>query len=155
MYALLDLYEMHTSFFYKAIDGISDDDAHNRLNTRANHIAWLAGSLVHERYELANELGIDEKQTNNELFADHKGIRDGIRYPSLTVYKNDWQHISPLLKNSLENITDDRLEKPFEMPGESMNFYDLISFLTYREANCIGQVALWRRLLGYEAMKYQ
>jgi len=41
------------------------------------------------------------------------------------------------------------------MPGETMNFYDLISFLTYREANCIGQIALWRRILGYEAMKYQ
>ena len=87
MYALLDLYKMHTNFFFKAIDGISNDDAHNRLNTKANHIAWLAGSLVHERYQLANELGIDEKQTASELFADHKGIRDGIQYPSLTVYK--------------------------------------------------------------------
>ncbi len=155
MYALLDLYDMHTGFFFKAVDGISDDDAHNRLNTRANHIAWLAGSLVHERYELANESGIDEKQTDNGLFADHKGIRDGIQYPPLAVYKNDWQHISPILKDALENITDERLDKPFEMPGETMNFYDLVSFLTYREANCIGQIALWRRLLGYEAMKYQ
>ncbi len=155
MYAILDLYDMHTGFFSKVIEGISDDDAHNRLNTKANHIAWLTGSLVHERYELANELGIDLKQTNNELFADHKGIRDGIQYPTLAIYKNDWQQISPLLKEGLENITEEQLEKPFEMPGETMNFYDLISFLTYREANCIGQIALWRRILGYEAMKYQ
>jgi hypothetical protein len=40
------------------------------------------------------------------------------------------------------------------MPGESMTHFDLIAFIIYREANCIGQIALWRRLLGYEAMKY-
>jgi hypothetical protein len=40
------------------------------------------------------------------------------------------------------------------MPGDSMRFYELVSFMTYREANCIGQIALWRRLLGYDAMKY-
>jgi hypothetical protein len=35
-----------------------------------------------------------------------------------------------------------------------MSFYELVSFMIYREANCIGQVALWRRLLGYAALNY-
>lgn len=155
MYSLVVLYDLHSNYFSKAIDGISDDDAHNRLNTKANHIAWLAGSLVHERYELANQLGIDQKHRSNEFFKDHKGIQDGVRYPSLSTYSKDWEEISPLLRNAYLNLSDERLEKTFEMmPGNSMRFYDLLIFMTYREANCIGQIALWRRLLGYEAISY-
>lgn len=156
MHSIIVLYDMHTSFFSKAIDGISDGDAHNRLNTKANHIAWLTGSLVEERYELAKELGVAQDETALELFKNHKGIQDGVRYPALASFKKDWETISPLLRNELVNVTDERLDEPFEMPGETMkmSFYDLVSFMTYREANCIGQIALWRRLLGYEALKY-
>ncbi|MBC7888408.1 MAG: DinB family protein [Ferruginibacter sp.] len=155
MYSLLVLYDMHTGFFAKALDGISDEDAHNRLNTKANHIAWLTGSLVHERFEIANELGIEQLPSANELFKDHKGIQDGVQYPSLASFKKDWESISPLLRAALFNASDEWLDKKFEMmPGMTMRFYDLLSFMTYREANCIGQIALWRRLLGYEGLKY-
>jgi hypothetical protein len=156
MYSFITLYDMHTSFLARAIDGIPDEDAHNRLNTKANHIAWLTGSLVQERYGLANELDIKQHQSAYELFKDHKGIQDGVRYPSLASFKKDWENISPLLRDALLNLTDERLDKPFEMmPGHNISFYELIAFMTYREANCIGQIALWRRLLGYDAMKYQ
>ncbi len=154
MLSLIVLYDMHTNYFARVIEDIKDDDAHNRLETKANHVAWLTGSLVHERYEIGKELGIEEKQNTGELFHDYRGIKSGTRYPSLAEYKSDWEKISPLLRNALVNVTDERLDQPFEMPGETMSFYDLLSFMTYREANCIGQIALWRRLLGYEAMNY-
>jgi hypothetical protein len=35
-----------------------------------------------------------------------------------------------------------------------MSLYELITFSIYREANIIGQIALWRRLLGYPGMRY-
>jgi len=155
MYSLLFLYDMHTGFFGKVIDGISDEDANNRLNTKANHMSWLTGSLVQERYELGKLFGIDQKQAADEMFKDHKGIQDTVTYPSLTEFKKDWELITPLLRNALEHVTDEKLDSLFEMmPGEKMTHFDLIAFIIYREANCIGQLALWRRLLGYEAMKY-
>ena len=155
MLSLVALYDMHTSFFPKAITSIRDEDAHNRLNTKANHVAWLTGSLVHERFAMANQFGIGLKQSADELFKDHKGIQDGVTYPSLASYQEDWDKISPLLREAYVNITDEQLDKPFEMmPGETMSFYELVSFMIYREANCIGQVALWRRLLGYAALNY-
>jgi len=161
MYALIFLYDMHTKFFANVIDGISDKDAHNRLNTKANHIAWLTGSLVHERFELAKVFGVKpensykENPKSNEFFKDHKGIQDNIEYPTLAEYKKDWETISPVLRKTLVNAGDELLDSLFEMPGEVMTNFDLIAFMIYREANCIGQIALWRRLLGYEAMKYQ
>jgi hypothetical protein len=155
MYSLIVLYDMHTDYFSRVIEGISDKDAHNRLDTKANHIAWLTGSLVQERFELLKGLGITKTQQANELFKDHKGIQDNTTYPPLPEFKKDWAVISPLLREALMKVTDEKLDSKFEMmPGEIMSYYNLISFMMYREANCIGQIALWRRLLGYEAMKY-
>lgn len=154
MYALLVLFDMHTNYYRNAIDGISDEDAHERLNTKANHVAWLAGSLVQERYELANIFGLELKAAAAELFKDHKGIQESETYPSLTAYKEDWDKISPLLRAKLLSATDEQLDKVLEYPGMSFPVYEMVSFDMYREANCIGQIALWRRLLGYDAIKY-
>ena len=155
MYSLLVLFDMHTTYFGSALEGIKDEDAHNRLNTKANHVAWLTGSLTQQRYEIANGLGVAGNQTAEELFKDNKGIQDGVTYPSLAEFKKDWDSITPKLRTALMNVTDEKLDESFEMmPGLTMSYYELISFIIYREANCIGQIALWRRLLGYDAMKY-
>ena len=155
MHSLVILYDMHTTFFSSVIEGISDKDTHNRLSTKANHIAWLTGSLVEQRYEIANMLGIDRRQDAHELFKQNKGIQDGVTYPPLAAFKKDWENITPRLRDALVNVSDEKLDESFEMmPGMKMTYYELITFIIYREANCIGQIALWRRLLGYEAMKY-
>ena len=155
IFSLVVLCDMHTTFFFSALDGISDNDAHNRLNTKANHIAWLTGSLVQQRHEIATSLGADRKQAAHELFKDNKGIQDNVTYPSLAEFKKDWENITPVLKEALVNVSDEKLDELFEMmPEMRMTYFDLITFIIYREANIIGQIALWRRLLGYEAMKY-
>ncbi len=157
MHSIIALYKLHTKFFEKAVDGISDKDSHNRLNTKANHVAWLAGSMVQERFELAGMLGKKMDQKANELFKDHKSIQDNVSYPPLPEFKKDWGVISPVLKDVLSDLSDEKLDSIFEMPGMpdmKMSYYELITFMTYREANIIGQIILWRRLLGYEGIKY-
>ncbi len=153
--SLLVLYDMHTNFFTKAIDGITDKDAQSRLNTKANHIAWLVGSLTEQRYEIVKDTGIDKQQTAHELFREGKGIQDNVTYPLLTDFKKDWETISPVTRKALAEVTDEKLDSQIEMGGMKMPFFDMVAFSIYREANCIGQIALWRRLLGYEAMKYE
>jgi len=153
--SLIYLYDLHTQLFPNVIDGISDKDANNRLNTKANHVAWLAGSLVQQRFEVAKLLGKELKQKAHELFKDYQGIRDDVSYPSMTSLKEDWGTISDVLKNLLVNITDNKLDSVFEMPDMSMPYFEFIAFSQHREAYFIGQIGLWRRLLGYEPMKYQ
>ena len=155
MQSLVILYDMHTTFFKNAHDGISDKDAHSRLNTKANHIAWLTGSLIEMRYEIAKEMGIDMQQTAHEFFKDGKGIQDDIPYPLLANFKIDWDTISPITRKAFVEVTDEKLDSQIEINGMKMSFFDMVAFTIYREANCIGQIALWRRLLGYEAMKYE
>lgn len=155
MFSLVVMYDMHTDYFKRALDGISDKDAHNRLNTKANHVAWLAGSFVQERFEGAKTFGTELKAETGELFKEHKGIQDNVTYPPLADFKKDLDSVSPKLREALVNVTDEKLDEKFEMmPGMEMTYYELITFMTYREANIIGQIALWRRLLGYEAMNY-
>ena len=154
MQALLVLYDMQTTFFKKVIDGTSDEDAHNRLKTKANHIAWLAGTLVEQRFHIARDFGSDLNQSGDELFKNNQGIKDNVMYPALAQYKSDWETISPISREAFVKVTDEKLDSIIDMGGMKMPFYDLIAFTVYREANCIGQIALWRRLLGYEAMKY-
>lgn len=155
MHSLVILYDMQTKFFFSVIEGLSDNDTHKRLNTKANHIAWLTGSLIEQRFEIANKLGHKGSQSAHELFKNNSSIQDGITYPTLEAYKKDWESISPILREALVNATEEKLDESFEMmPGMKMTYYELITFIIYREANCIGQIALWRRLLGYEAMKY-
>lgn len=162
MEVLMNLYDYHTKLFINALAGISDKDAQNRLGTKANHIAWIAGSVVYQRQVLANAMGIEVKQTSENLFkADknegHKGIQDNVTYPSLEEYKNDWNKISSALKDALTNISEEQLNSPdpFEMPGGDYTFFDTLTFCIDRESYCIGQIGLYRRLLGYEAMKWE
>lgn len=154
MYAFLILFDMHTKFFQSALGGISDEDAKRRMETKANHIAWLAGSLVQQRFDLANLFGADQKSKADELFKNNKGLQDDAVYPSLDIYKQDWKKISPLLRNLLMDSSDEQLDKILDFPGMSFSIFEMISFNTYREANMIGQIALWRRLLNYEGIKY-
>jgi uncharacterized damage-inducible protein DinB len=155
------LYDSHTTLYPNVIESISEKDTHNRLNTKANHIAWIAGSLVHMRYDLAYAVGlskddIKENSRSYELFKDYKGIQDSATYPSLDEYRRDWKIISPALKDHLSELSDDALNAPdpFQMPGKDLTLLDSITFFIDRESYCIGQIGLYRRLLGYEAMKY-
>ncbi|MGV3600218.1 MAG: DinB family protein [Dyadobacter fermentans] len=155
MYGIISLYDLQTPFFAFVTKNISEEDVHKRLDTKANHIGWLAGALVEQRFDLARQLGRNEHQQADELFKDFKGIQDDAKYPSISSYQEDWDKITPLLKNALSNISDEELERRIEMgPDFSMSLYELITFSIYREANIIGQIALWRRLLGYPGMRY-
>lgn len=156
MQGILPLFDMQTGFFPKALFGLSDSDAHKRLDTSANHVAWLAGSLVEQRFELAAFLKIDKTASAHELFKKNQGIKDGVTYPTLDVYQKDWEEITPLLREAFIKATDEQLNAILDFPEMKMSFplWDMITFSIYREANCIGQIALWRRLLGYPAMNY-
>lgn len=154
MYALMILFDMHSTYFINAIAGISDSDAAKRLDTKANHIQWIAGSVVQERFELANLLGHDLKAEAQHLFTNHQGIKDDVEYPSLSTYRADWSKITPILRKSLMEVDDAKLNVVIDFPEMSFPLYDMCSFNTYREASCIGQIALWRRLLGYGPMQY-
>ena len=103
---------------------------------------------------MTSDTGTSLKQTGEELFKDYKGIQPGVRYPTVAEYISDWKKITPEARKALVEIDDKKLDSEMDMGGMKMTYHELISFTIYREANMIGQLALWRRLLGYPALKY-
>jgi hypothetical protein len=155
MQGIVSLYNLQTPFFAYVTENISHEDTKKRLDTKANHIGWLAGALVEQRFDLARHLGYQGHQQADELFKDFKGIQDGVEYPSIASYQQDWDKITPVAKELLGKVSDEELERRIDMgPEFSLSLYELITFSIYREANIIGQIALWRRLLGYPGMRY-
>jgi hypothetical protein len=154
--AFIVLYDEHTKMFYNVLDGISEKDATNRLGTKANHIAWIAGSLVYQRYQLIKMSGGKVDYKPNPLFENFQGIKDDAVYPSLDQYRKDWGILTPVLKETMLNLREEKLNgpDPFEMPGANYTFFDSLTFCIDRESYCIGQIGLYRRLLGYPPMKY-
>jgi len=151
---LLSLFDLQTGFFAKAIVGVSEEDMYNRLGTEANHMAWLAGSLVGQRFWMTEETNPGLKQTGYDLFANHLGIQADRKYPTNEEYLKDWEMISPIAREALMNIDDEKLDSEIDMGFMKMTYYEMITFTMYREASIIGQLALWRRLLGYPGLKY-
>ncbi len=151
---LLSLFDYHTGFLPRALEGLSNEDLHNRLHTEANHPAWIAGSAVHQRFLMAKETGSGLVQTGGALFNQHQGIQADARYPSVAEYLADWERVTPEAREALVRLDDAKLDGPFDMGGTTMPFYNMICFTIYREASLIGQLALWRRLLGKPGMRY-
>lgn len=152
--AIFDLYDLQTTLFPKAIDGISDEDAHRRLGPQANHMAWIAGSIVQSRFEGARNLGADLQSAGHELFKNHQGLQEGAAYPSLEQYRADWERVSTILRERTMTVDAAWLDQRVNMGGWEASNYELITFMTYREASMIGQLALGRRILGYPAMSF-
>lgn len=105
---------------------------------------------------MARELGKSElKASFDNLFIGYKGLQENERYPSMDEYKKEWERISPVLREIYMNISDEKLDEIFDMGEMKMPYYDLVGFMIHRESYMIGQLGLWRRLLGYPAMKYE
>lgn len=151
---LVALFDLHTKLFENALAGISDEDMYKRLDTKANHMAWLAGSAVAQRFLMATDVDPSLKQTGAELFKDNKGIQDDAKYPTIAEYIADWKKVTPAARKALVELDDKKLDSDFDMGGMTMKWFDLVTFTKFREASLIGQLSLWRRLLGYPGMKY-
>lgn len=152
----ISVFDYHTGQYYNALENIPAEETHNRLNSKANHIAYIAGRMIYERYELAKGININIDVTTTKEFHGFKGIQDDVTYPSLEEYKKNWNAISTALKEGLQQLTEEQLNgpDPFNMPEGNYTLFDSIVFTIDHESYFLGQLGLYRRLLGIAAMKF-
>lgn len=151
-------YRMHTQLFDNAIENISGFDALKRINDVTNHFVWMAGNMVNTRYWLANILGVEDTDPNDELFKDARALDPKANYPELGDLKKQWHKISSQLYNMLYRVTDEELAQPYNF-GMGVDFVEenklnMVGMCLDRESYLLGQMGLMRRALGYEGMKY-
>lgn len=155
---VIPAYRMHSQMFNNMLDGIQEADAQIRIENKTNHFAWMAGNLVNCRYWLAGILGIPEKDPNEDLFKEAKALDTNAKYPSLDELKKQWHKISPLLYQKLLSVEDAGLEQAYEfgmhVPYMEENRLNMVGMCLDRESYLFGQLGLMRKMLGYEAVKY-
>lgn len=155
---VIPAYRMHSQMFNNMLDGVHEADAQTRIEGKTNHFAWMVGNLVNCRYWLADTLGMPEKDPNEDLFGNGKALDTGAKYPSLDELKKEWHKISPLLYQKLLSAEDAELGQAYEfgmnVPYVEENKLNMVGMSIDRESYLFGQLGLMRKLLGYEAVKY-
>ena len=152
---LLNQFNLQTRLFNNVTVAIKDDVAAKPMNQNTNHIAWLTGHIVSTRFMLAGALGLKETEPFPKLFQDGKGIDKTAKYPSMDSLTKDWKNLSAKIVSALNSLSEKALDTkmPSTVPtGETLG--DLISFLVHHEAYTLGQLGIYRRYYGLDAMKY-
>jgi hypothetical protein len=153
---LINQFDLQTRLFNNVTKDIKDSDSTKRMNGNTNHIAWLTGHLVSSRYNLGAALGITDKEPYPALFENRKGMDKNAKYPSMQDLTKDWDPITKKISAKLNSLTEDVLNTKMPSPvptGETLG--DLIAFLMHHEAYTIGQLGIYRRFHGQEAMSYK
>jgi uncharacterized damage-inducible protein DinB len=149
--------DLNTRLVLNALEGIDDDMARTRPNGHTNHVAFLACHLVDSRHYLAKALGLASESPFKGLLDGAAGIDDVKAFPSLDAVRDAWRSVSETLSRHVEGLTASDLEKPapFAFPIEGgPTALGCLAFLVQHDSYHLGQIALLRRYLGLEAMKY-
>ena len=155
---IIPAFRGHSQNFIMVLDGISEEDALKRIESRTNHIIWMVGNFLDMRYAMGNVLGIEDEFEFKEYFSQGKALDESFEYPTLQQLKDSFHKISPLVYQKLLEVSDEDLDKDFPM-GMNIEFFpeDVLNFVGMcigREDYLSGQIGLMRRILGYEGMKY-
>ena len=155
---IIPAYRMHTQSFLQVLDGISEEDALKRVDGRTNHLVWMAGNYVNMRYGMAHVLGLPDTDPNHDLFFMGKSLDEKNHYPSLKELLANFHSISAKVYARLLLVTDQELADAFPM-GMGIPFIEedklnFIGMCIWREDYLCGQMALMRRILNYESIRY-
>ena len=155
---IIPAFRGHSQSFLMVLEDISEADALKRIEGRTNHIIWMIGNFLDMRYAMGNVLGLTEEFKYKDFFFQGKALDESFNYPSLQDLITDFHRISPLVYQKLLQVTDEDLSKAFPM-GMNIDFFpeDVLNFVGMcigREDYLCGQMGLMRRILGYDAMKY-
>ena len=155
---IIPAFRSHSQTFVMVLEGISEEDAKKRIEGKTNHIIWMVGNFINMRYNLGWVLGLKEEDPFSDLFFQGKALDESFNYPTLEQLKESFHKISPLVYQKLLEATDEDLDKDFPM-GMGIDFFQeiVLNFAGMgisREDYLSGQIALMRKILGYDAMKY-
>ena len=155
---IIPAYRMHSQIFLNALDDVSEDDALKRVQDRTNHIVWMAGNFVNVRYAMGHVLGLQEQDPYQDLFFMGKTLDEQFSYPDLKELKENFHAISPKVYKALLEADDKQLEEIFKIdmniPFIEENKLNFIGMCIGREDYLVGQIALMRRLINDQGMKY-
>lgn len=154
---LVNLFALNSKIFNNALKNISDKEAQKPINSTTNSISWIAGHTVDTGYNLAAILGISSENPYAADFGFGKPFDPTAKYPSLEKMLADWNALSPKIEAAIGKLTQDQLnaDTPFPLPYNEQSIRGLLSFQMHHISYEVGQLGLYRKILGKESLSYQ
>lgn len=150
------IFNMNDRLFNNTLDGVTEEQAQERIAGHVNPISWIAAHTVWARYNALMFLGKQVKNPYDNLFENFKAYDASLPYPKVAEIKEEWKKVSGLLKDAIKTTTEDQLsgDSPLKSPiGDNTNG-GTIAFLAQHESYDIGQLGLLKKFFTKEAMSY-
>jgi len=157
IYSSLITLKLNHRLFLNALEGVSEDQAKQRISEHSNPFIWIAGHTVWASYNILNFLGRATENPYKGKFESSKPYNASDVYPSLESIKAEWKKVGSLIKVALHEVTEEHLaaESAFKSPIGDFTNGGSVAFLVQHESYEIGQMAFLKKYLTKEAMKYQ
>lgn len=143
---------LHRRLFANVLDGLTDEQLGEHAG-EANDVLWIAAHLAQSRAGLAALLG---EAVEHPLEAYSNAVPAGTERPTLETIRETFAQASGALNRALRKVTDEGLagDAPFEIPVRDQTMAGMLNFLLSHEGYHLGQLGLYRRVLGLPAMRY-
>ncbi|MEP7228772.1 MAG: DinB family protein [Ginsengibacter sp.] len=150
------IFNMNTRLFNSTLQGISEEQARERISGHVNPVIWIASHTVWARYNALMFLGKPAENPYNGLFENFKAYDPSLDYSSLAEIKEQWNKVSTLLDDALESVTEEHLagESPIKSPIGDFTNGGTVAFLAQHESYDIGQLGLLKKFFTKVAMSY-
>ena len=150
------IFNLNTRLFLNALEGVTEEQAKERISDHNNPLNWLAVHTVWARYNIAALMGKPGDNPYNGLFENWKPFDPNYNYATLAEAKAEWQKASELLREALATVTEEHLvaDAPFKSPIGDFTIGGTIAFLAQHESYDIGQIAYLKKYFSKEAMSY-
>jgi DinB superfamily len=156
IYHTANILNMNTRLFLNALEGVTEDQAKERISDHNNPLNWLAAHTAWARYNTCAMLGKPAKNPYDGMFEKFKPFDAATDYGTLATAKEEWNKASALLADALAAVPEEHLaaESPLKSPIGDSTFAGTIAFLAQHESYDIGQIAFLKKYFTKEAMKY-
>lgn len=153
--AIIAQYDLQTNWFLNALEHISEEESTIAFSENLNPVKWVAGHLTDAR------ITINDIVSSGSINADYKKLfgkgtsnKIDASFPTIEQIKTDWTSISEQLKFTLQNLPDEKLlsKPPFQTSIPDETLLGLIAYFTIHESFHIGQLSIYRKLIGKPAM---
>ncbi len=153
---LKNIVKMNDRLFINSLEGITEEQAKERISDHNNPVNWIAVHTAWARYNMLAMLGKPAQNPYEGMFEGFKPFDPNFEYPSLSDVKEKWGEASQLLNEALENVSEEHLqsESPLKSPIGDFTFGGTFAFLVQHESYDIGQMGFLKKYLTKEPMKY-
>jgi uncharacterized damage-inducible protein DinB len=153
---LWEILALNSRLFRNCLADVDDVSAQKRPGPDANNMAFLAVHVLDARAWMARYLGVEYRHPFEDELATVTSIDDVARFPSLESILTAWHQVTERLGERLRSLAAEDIERESEQifPVGDRSVLGGLAFLLQHESFHIGQLALIRRILGFDAMSY-